>query len=81
MLAVFRKPREALDYAKRIITSLYRNEIDVSLLIISKELTKTQEVIFDICRICLLTEPFLFRAIMPNKLMQFWPSECANAIL
>ncbi|XP_057321007.1 DNA polymerase delta catalytic subunit isoform X2 [Microplitis mediator] len=41
ILLIERNPEEALDYAKRVISDLLCNKIDISQLVVTKELTKT----------------------------------------
>ncbi|KAI6232728.1 DNA polymerase [Aphelenchoides fujianensis] len=43
LILLEQKPEEALEFAKQIISELLRNEMDVSMLIITKELKKTNE--------------------------------------
>nr|XP_031849100.1 DNA polymerase delta catalytic subunit isoform X1 [Nomia melanderi] len=40
-LLIDRNPKDAVDYAKQIISDLLRNRIDISQLVVTKELTKT----------------------------------------
>lgn len=42
-VCVFRNPSGAIDYAKQVISDLLCNRIDISQLVITKELTKTDE--------------------------------------
>jgi len=43
LMLIERDPEEAISYAKRVISDLLRNQIDISMLIITKELTKTSD--------------------------------------
>ena len=43
MLCVFRDPQGAIDYTKQVISDLLCNRVDISQLVITKELTKTGE--------------------------------------